>query len=143
MNIYANYKPNLINGQCGIGTMYGFLSEESSDFSFTDPYPYDNTKDSRIEDGGYHRKTGYTVYNIKNISKVHSGGCQLFGTGFINNKTMKEAYQQLCANSRLVFQTPVRMNKNSNNLFFYAMFDELDNKEEDGYLPTLQPKWPW
>lgn len=51
-------------------------------------------------------------------------GTGFFVVGFIKNKACKKAYEEFCKEFQLVYQSPVRLNTNSNNLFFFCIFDK-------------------
>lgn len=55
--------------------------------------------------------------------KDRTGGANWVIAGFINTKTCREAYQELCKNYTLVWQSPVRTNSRSGNRFFFCIFD--------------------
>lgn len=129
-------------GQCGIGIWHAFknIPEDATDYK-SRGFP-DNNKywGWNLNGAG----TDHICHASKLNKQNTRGGCGFNGTGFINNELCKAFYEQLCKDFRLVFQTPVRLNKNSDNLFFYAMFDNTEEKDMvDGDLPTLQPKWPF
>lgn len=44
-------------------------------------------------------------------------------SGFINTPVCKEAYQFLVSNYKLVYQSPVRVNENTDNKFFFIIYD--------------------
>lgn len=118
----------IVAGQCGIGAIFNIFQIQPG---------WD------VKDYGYVSSTT-GIFRGTLLEKLkHKGGAGFVGTGFINTSVSKASYEILCKNKRLIFQTPVRMNKNSGNMFFYAMFDDHNNPEEDGYLPTLEPYWPF
>lgn len=116
---------SIVGGQCGIGTYRSLykLSQCHKSASY------------------YNQPNGDIGYPIEELK--HKGGAGFVGTGFIAQENSRLSYEWLCKNKRLIFQTPVRNNKNSNNLFFYAMFDDHNTPGEVGYLPTLTPNWPF
>lgn len=68
--------------------------------------------------GGFY--SGYVQFTNKAICDYGTG---FFVASFINNKTCKKAYEYFCKNTKLVYQSPVRLNKNSGNRFFFCIFD--------------------
>lgn len=50
-------------------------------------------------------------------------GCAWALIGFIDTPTMYDVYQAACIKYKLVYQSPVRRNKNSGNDFFFCIFD--------------------
>jgi hypothetical protein len=65
--------------------------------------------------------TYWKISDVKNQFSKHGTG--FFVAGFIDNSRCKEAYEYLCKETNLVYQSPVRLNKNSNNKFFFCIFD--------------------
>lgn len=110
-------------GQCGIGRLFSFQTEESANkFNLSVGYP------------AYSSKT--TLHTqVKNLKCTG-----FFGSGFLNDDICKAVYEELAANYKLVFQTPVRKNSNSGNKFFYAMFDRNPENKDVEYI---EPKWPY
>ena len=75
---------------------------------------------------------------IDPVNNPQYNGAGFIGSGFINNEVCKEMYEYLSASYKLVFQTPVRHNKNSGNWFFYAMWDCLNNDD----VEHIEHSWP-
>lgn len=123
----------IIEGQCGIGTLKYFR-----DFHFK----------TREEAASYAARNfagrtfavDTTIPKNKENKIAHQGGTGLFGTGFIDTNLMKEVYVWLCANYKMVSITPVRINENSDNRFFYAMFDDEEHNDVKYITP---PPWPF
>ena len=57
------------------------------------------------------------------ITTGKHGGCDFLQAGFIDESDCQAAYEQLCAKYKLVYQSPVRKNRNSGNDFFFCIFD--------------------
>jgi hypothetical protein len=55
--------------------------------------------------------------------RAPSGGTGFFIAGFIETSECEEAYKQLCKKHTLIYQSPVRINRNSHNQFFFCIFD--------------------
>lgn len=49
--------------------------------------------------------------------------------GFIHNQYCKKAYEQWSEKYNIVYQSPVRKNRNSGNQFFFVIFDTQTVKE--------------
>ena len=123
---------SMVSGQCGIGIIKSITDMTS------DP------RDVKTLRSGFFAPD-YSVVDSSipkdRINRIHhKGGCAFFGTGFINTPVMKELYSWLCANYKMVSITPVRRNRNSDNNFFYAMFDDKENNDV-AYIES--PKWPF
>ena len=63
---------------------------------------------------------GYDPFTKQQISQYGTG---FFVAGFINNKKCKKAYEYFCEKTTLVYQSPVRRNRNTDNDFFFCIFD--------------------
>jgi hypothetical protein len=60
---------------------------------------------------------------------VPSGGCGWVSAGFIvGNATCDEMFEWMESRGPCVYKTPVRVNRNSNNEFYFAIFDWSDNE---------------
>ena len=71
-------------------------------------------------------------------TQVDEAGCGWYVAGFINTPNCLEAYNELCGKLTLVYQSPVRLNVNSDRDFFFCIFDagqpdepHDDDDEED------------
>lgn len=58
------------------------------------------------------------------IGYSSESGCGWYVAGFIDNDTCKAAYEEMCEKYTLVYQSPIRRNKNSGNMFFFCIFDD-------------------
>lgn len=56
-------------------------------------------------------------------SFAHYEGTGFFVAGFVNTSVCEKAYKELCDKNKIVYQSPVRKNKNSDNNFFFCIFD--------------------
>lgn len=83
-----------VSGACGVGTISNFSKERH-----------------------------WNHYINKNGHIIHEGGCGWLLVGFISRDICKEVYTHLIEHHPLVYQSPVRYNKNSNNQFFFCIFD--------------------
>ena len=72
------------------------------------------------------RWLGETIDEIKSDMQAGSGW---YVVGFINTKTCRAAYEDLISNTKLIYQSPVRRNRNSKNDFFFCIFDLGDPNE--------------
>lgn len=68
--------------------------------------------------GGFY--TGHMKFTNKAVCNYGTG---FFVAGFIDNEICKKAYDYFCKTTKLVYQSPVRLNKNSGNQFFFCIFD--------------------
>lgn len=59
----------------------------------------------------------------------NAGGCNWLTAGFTNTPICREAYVQFCRSYKLLYQSPVRVNDNSGNNFFFAVFDTRHNPD--------------
>lgn len=122
------------SGQCGIGVWHSFKEVPEGATDYNGGGALNSAYWGWGDYQGQHEH-----YSRKLTLKNNKGGCGFSGTGFIDTPICKVAYEQMCRDFRLVFQTPVRKNKNSNNMFFYAMFD--DGPSDD--IPSITPCWPF
>jgi hypothetical protein len=122
------FRGDIVGGQCGIGKLEAFrleTAERGKEFYKNAGYFQTNqVKDTR---GSFSK------------SKYHYGGTGFFGSGFIDTPECRQAFDELCAEYGLVFQTPVRLNENSGKHFFYAMFDDKANED----ITYINGKWPF
>lgn len=94
------YLANTVPGSCGLGVLYEFgecFGDEQSRWS------------------DYHR-----------IDKpfVHNGGTGFYVAMFIvGNAICEQAYEALKAQHTIVYESPVRVNSNSDNEVFFCVFD--------------------
>lgn len=56
------------------------------------------------------------------INEMRFGGIGYGVAGFIDDEICKEAYKELCERFHLEYQSPVKRNPNSGNLFFFCVF---------------------
>lgn len=57
--------------------------------------------------------------SLNNISSGAGWCC----AGFVNTPRCKRVYKEMCEKYKLVYQTPVRVNRNSGRPFFFAVWD--------------------
>lgn len=69
----------------------------------------------------------------------HCGGAAFVSTGFINNNQCLEAYGILCKRFDVIYQSPIRHNKNSGNMFFFTVFSEKGLPD----VSPIDPAWPF
>lgn len=99
-----------IYGSCGLGTYYDF--------------EYKNREASRENYDYFSSTYRNTPYFRKNIHEVDNpGGAGWVLTSFINLPICKKAYSLLKKKYRITFQSPVRINNNSDNDFFFVIWD--------------------
>lgn len=58
------------------------------------------------------------------------GGIGYSVAGFINSVGCKEAYHWIAENKVIVFQSPVKLNTNSGNQFFFIVFKDKENEPD-------------
>lgn len=63
----------------------------------------------------------YGGYERLKISRYYSAGFLL--CSFIENTLCKSYYDEFCNRYPILYQSPVRLNKNSGNHFFFVIFD--------------------
>ena len=103
MTIYFN--ENVMEGACGISVLYDF-SEHA---------PFYGTK-----------------FNSKNLP-IMQGGAGLITAGFVvGDPKSDEMFATLSKRYNVVFVSTPRLNRNSNNMFYMAVF-ESDETEKYGY----------
>lgn len=105
-----------VTGACGMGVVFDFR----------------NTPKGRYEEAESLKK-----------GDQRCSGCDMFSSGFIDNAVCKEAYETLTKHFRLVFQTSIRVNRNSDNRFFFCVFDRRTSDKAKTDMPTLEASWPF
>lgn len=72
--------------------------------------------------GNFKRADHYVTWNL--VSNVHSytSGTGFFISSFINSPVCREAYNQIKENFEITYQSPVTLNENSNNRFFFIVY---------------------
>lgn len=58
----------------------------------------------------------------------NEGGCGWLICGYVNNDVCRAAYEILKERHKLLFQSPVRRNINSDHDFFFVMYDTLGSE---------------
>jgi hypothetical protein len=87
-----------ITGACGVGILTDFsLLDDDEDVSYY--------RDELID--------GFTPH----------GGAGFELAGFIDTDACRETYKKLAERFKIVYQSPVRLNKNSYNQFFFVIYD--------------------
>ncbi len=54
---------------------------------------------------------------------------------FVDTQPCREAYEAICSKYPIIFQSPVRENQNTNNNFFFVVFDLYSE------LPSIDSSW--
>lgn len=103
------YNVSTVEGACGVGVILGF--KDQSDLYEKD---FDTLKHGLISDGG----TGFTI------------------VAFINTNSCKEFYEYIHQNYPIVYQSPLRVNKNSQHHFFFIVVDCSQNPLGFGWNAT-------
>lgn len=124
MTTYAEART--IPGNCGIG-FFSYLS---------------------YFDGAHYFGNNYSRPLIK--GQRFPGGCGWQISGFINTKECRQAYKDLSTFAEIVFQSPVRINRNSGRKFFFVVYNTYTHRKTkkmpEGSKPNLennnQYRWP-
>lgn len=61
------------------------------------------------------------------ISSLSLGGIGYSVAGFVNNRACKTAYEEIKEHYEIVFQSPVKRNRNSGNQFFFIVFKRKES----------------
>ena len=80
-------------GACGVGHAHGFMGRR------------------------------YETHQREVDSLQGTGGCNWLTAGFVNEVDCRNTYNELCRNYKLEYQSPIRVNGNSGNRFFFAVWD--------------------
>ena len=127
--VYGQFQ--LITGSCGIGNIY--------DYTFKKYGAVDRKSlDTINQDSSYYDpfdRHGGAGWQLASFAKDYYDKD--------NTQVSKEAYEILCKTRRLIFQSPVRKNKNSGNMFFFCVFDRRKTKKAKEEMPTIEAKWPF
>lgn len=92
-------------GTCGVGLAYAFESCEG-------------------RPPGRNSRQDWMRWRPQALKSVRNpGGCGWLIAGFVNTHACKEAFDTLNSKYPLVFQSEVRVNRNSRRQFFMAMWD--------------------
>lgn len=99
-------------GACGVGIIYEFSidDEEDPDWSWND-----------------------------SIDPSIVGGAGWTGAGFIDKQYCKEVWAWMTKRYKVAYKTPIRVNKNTGNKFFFALFDGKSPRPEN----ARSLKWPF
>lgn len=89
------------SGTCGLDVIYGFNGYNQDEL----------------------RRYGYP------INRLAPRGAGFSVAGFLNTPKCKKAYEELSEKWKTVYQSPVRVNRNTNNKFFFVIYDTLTEKE--------------
>lgn len=90
---------DIVPGTCGLGVLY--------EFDFYNEY---GEWDSPYE-----------------IIDAPLGGIDYAVAGFVDNLTCKEAYEEINEHYDIVYQSPVKRNCNSGNMFFFIVFKRKES----------------
>lgn len=106
-------------GACGVGDMYNFRLYTQH---------------------GLGGEAQAKVYKDKiNNLKVHNkGGCGFLSVAFIDTEPCKVMYQTLKRLYPCLYQSPIRMNINSGNNFFFCIFDTGENELPDDLANEIE-----
>lgn len=72
----------------------------------------------------------YASYYESEISwlKPQGGAGWVFASFVVGNKTSEMAYAEMYARWPVVYKSPVRLNKNSGNEFYFVIFDCINDE---------------
>ena len=90
-----------LSSACGVGLVGDFSFNNGSDSDFYE-YVYDF---------------------IKLSDEEASSGCGWYIAGFVDNIKSRLAYEEINRLYKVIYQSPVRINRNSDNEFFFVVFD--------------------
>lgn len=62
-------------------------------------------------------------HQITVASTFEDAGCGWYVAGFVDTPDCRQAYEELSTQFPIVYQSPVRINANSNREFFFCVFD--------------------
>lgn len=114
----VSFYSETLEGGCGVGNMLDFAIT----YAPKPPHIY------------------ATRYLGNSSNPMISGGTGFFIACFIGTEECKAAYEALVEEYKLVFKSPVRVNTNTENEFFFCIFDqETDNGDIAGLTPD---PWP-
>lgn len=71
--------------------------------------------------GNFQRPAAYYTTKLSNLSSDYSG-TGYYISSFINNNVCQAAYEFIEKNFDIVFQSPVTVNKNTDNDFFFIVY---------------------
>ena len=116
--VYA-YQGDTLSGACGVGYVEGFSYDQGFSWHYRLP-----------------------IYEAASPSGTGAGANWLTA-GFIGTEVCKDAYHVLKKKYKIVFQTPIRENKNSNNDFIFCVFDTKRCKKSVREEHNNQFNWPF
>lgn len=58
---------------------------------------------------------------------LNTGGIAYAIAGFVDTIACKEVYENIKEHHKIVFQSPVKRNRNSDNRFFFVVYTRKDN----------------
>lgn len=68
----------------------------------------------------------YKAYTVRN--KKYKKGAGFALAGFVNDEACRMAYHIMAKRFKLMFQSPVRVNSNTGNRFFFCVYDTRKDK---------------
>ena len=71
--------------------------------------------------GNFKRSSYYCTSLVSNVDSYNSG-TGFFISSFIDSPVCKEAYNQIKENFEITYQSPVTLNQNSDNKFFFIVY---------------------
>lgn len=71
--------------------------------------------------GNFQRDNAYWQTDIQDLTTFNSS-TGFFISSFINNRICQEAYKFIKENFQIVYQSPVKVNTNSNKKFFFIVY---------------------
>lgn len=96
-----------VPGACGVGNAHGFTIEAG-----------DAPTQRELSTGWEYRWRMPALADNRN-----TGGTDFIFAGFVNTRACRQAYTLFSSKHKLVYQSPVRTNRNSRRKFFFAIWD--------------------
>jgi hypothetical protein len=106
---------------CGIIQLYGFNFYEDAT-----PARFFDTWDKKwVTPKDTHKEPAHPDKNLYYASKTG-----LYEASFINEEASKKAYEKLCKDLVLLYQSPVRVNKSTGNKVFMCIFSSKERNRK-------------
>lgn len=71
----------------------------------------------------FNRQTGDVARFGREISQLQIRGAGFSVAGFLNTRICRQVYLELSKKFKAVYQSPVRINRNTGNDFFFVIYD--------------------
>lgn len=116
-----SWQQDIADHCCGISQLYGF------DF-YEEPTPlkyWDSWEKVWVTPNDTHKEPVHPDKHRYNTSKTG-----LYEASFINEEASKKAYEKLCKDLVLLYQSPVRVNKSTGNKVFMCIFSSKERNRK-------------